>query len=252
VALYHCLQESADLNKVLQTGDSGAWVIDVLTNSLYGHVVASDVFGISYVVPIQDAFQDIKLRLSLEAIDLPSNLVGMDPTATDSGIEIAAPTTQGRDDSERITSPTTASIATKPKSSPSKDNILARGLNSLARRANSRNAPASSSDKLPTRVSNWSIKDNAAIVRKALSRKSNPLSDRPSAKNNGPPVSINTLPGDSNTFSEGPTPRNDISVVSMTAATVSDRPFSETSMPDSGYNSIEGSRSSAHTARILL
>ena len=39
---------------------------------LYGHVVASDVFGRGYVVPISDTFEDIKNRLSAESVSLPS------------------------------------------------------------------------------------------------------------------------------------------------------------------------------------
>jgi hypothetical protein len=54
----------------LTAGDSGAWVVDALTNELYGHVVASDVFGIAYVVPIEDIFKSIKIQLSLQAIGL--------------------------------------------------------------------------------------------------------------------------------------------------------------------------------------
>jgi len=45
--------------------------VDDTTNEVYGHVVASDVFGVAYVVPIDDIFEDIKLRLSLEVVDLP-------------------------------------------------------------------------------------------------------------------------------------------------------------------------------------
>ncbi|PQE19035.1 Ankyrin repeat domain-containing 52 protein [Rutstroemia sp. NJR-2017a WRK4] len=56
---------------VLQPGDSGAWVVDDITNEVYGHVVASDVFGRAYVVPINDIFEDIKRRLSLEMVTLP-------------------------------------------------------------------------------------------------------------------------------------------------------------------------------------
>jgi hypothetical protein len=56
----------------LQSGDSGAWVVDEDTNEAYGHVVASDVFGRGYVVPICDSFEDIKNRLSAELVSLPS------------------------------------------------------------------------------------------------------------------------------------------------------------------------------------
>jgi hypothetical protein len=62
---------NADYSTALKPGDSGAWVVDDTTNEVYGHVVASDVFGVAYVVPINDIFEDIKLRLSLEVVDLP-------------------------------------------------------------------------------------------------------------------------------------------------------------------------------------
>ncbi|KAH8659381.1 hypothetical protein BGZ60DRAFT_456975, partial [Tricladium varicosporioides] len=55
-------------NQVLEPGDSGAWVVDSISNQLYGHVVASDVFGVSYIVPASDVFRDIQLRLSLKAV----------------------------------------------------------------------------------------------------------------------------------------------------------------------------------------
>jgi hypothetical protein len=55
------------------SGDSGAWVVDYLTGELYGHLIASDVFGVAYVIPINDIFQDIQLRLSLEGVKLPAS-----------------------------------------------------------------------------------------------------------------------------------------------------------------------------------
>ena len=57
----------------MEPGDSGAWVVDSASNQLYGHVVASDVFGVSYVVPASDVFTDIQLRLCLKAVKLPSS-----------------------------------------------------------------------------------------------------------------------------------------------------------------------------------
>jgi hypothetical protein len=42
-----------------------------MTNELYGHVVASDVFGVGYIVPASDVFKDIQQRLSLNAVGLP-------------------------------------------------------------------------------------------------------------------------------------------------------------------------------------
>ncbi|KAE8443140.1 hypothetical protein EG329_002309 [Mollisiaceae sp. DMI_Dod_QoI] len=60
-------------NQVLEPGDSGAWVVDLASNQLYGHVVASDVFGVSYIVPAFDVFRDIQLRLSFKTVKLPSS-----------------------------------------------------------------------------------------------------------------------------------------------------------------------------------
>jgi hypothetical protein len=54
----------------LQPGDSGAWVVDAETNEVYGHVIASDVFGRAYVIPIADIFLDIHDRLSAQSVCL--------------------------------------------------------------------------------------------------------------------------------------------------------------------------------------
>lgn len=50
----------ADHTTGLHVGDSGAWIIDS-SNILrvYGHVVASDVFGRGYVIPMNDTITDI-------------------------------------------------------------------------------------------------------------------------------------------------------------------------------------------------
>jgi hypothetical protein len=55
----------------LKQGSSGAWVIDEETHELYGHIVASDIFGRGYVVPSDDVFQDIKAQLAAKSITLP-------------------------------------------------------------------------------------------------------------------------------------------------------------------------------------
>lgn len=66
------LRRNANLTLALQAGDSGAWVIDSVTQKVYGHLVASAVFGRGYVVPICDSFEDIKDRLSADLVCLPS------------------------------------------------------------------------------------------------------------------------------------------------------------------------------------
>ncbi|KAI0894143.1 hypothetical protein F4806DRAFT_132327 [Annulohypoxylon nitens] len=53
-------------------GDSGSWVIDNCTYEVYGHLVASDVFGSGYVIPLKAIFADIKQRLRAELVALPT------------------------------------------------------------------------------------------------------------------------------------------------------------------------------------
>ncbi|PVH73640.1 hypothetical protein DL98DRAFT_594829 [Cadophora sp. DSE1049] len=70
--------------RVFQQGDSGSWVIDASTNEVYGHIVASDIFGRAYVIPLSDVFSDIKSRLSLADVffsppRLPSSNPRWDP-----------------------------------------------------------------------------------------------------------------------------------------------------------------------------
>lgn len=48
--------------------------MDSASNQLYGHVVASDMFGVSYIVPACDIFRDIQLRLSSKAVTLPASI----------------------------------------------------------------------------------------------------------------------------------------------------------------------------------
>lgn len=52
-------------------GDSGSWVIDTCTYEVYGHLVASDVFGSGYVIPLKAIFADIKQSLRAELVTLP-------------------------------------------------------------------------------------------------------------------------------------------------------------------------------------
>ena len=53
-------------------GDCGSWVIDANTFEVYGHVVASDGFGDSYVVPIVDVFRDISAVQAVDRVEFPS------------------------------------------------------------------------------------------------------------------------------------------------------------------------------------
>ncbi len=53
-------------------GDSGSWVVDEKTHEVYGHLVASDMFGEGYVIPLYATFHDMQIRLDVESVDLPS------------------------------------------------------------------------------------------------------------------------------------------------------------------------------------
>ena len=56
---------------VLNTGDCGSWVVDQSTCEVYGHVVASDAMGDTYVVPLNATLQDMEESLGA-AVFLPT------------------------------------------------------------------------------------------------------------------------------------------------------------------------------------
>ena len=56
----------------LTIGDCGSWVVDTLTNELYGHVVAADMFGDAYVVPLNETLEQIEEVLDAESVALPT------------------------------------------------------------------------------------------------------------------------------------------------------------------------------------
>ncbi|RYP75567.1 hypothetical protein DL771_002267 [Monosporascus sp. 5C6A] len=53
-------------------GDSGSWVVDPATYEVYGHVVATDMFGDAYVVPLIHTLADIQRCFGAKCVDLPS------------------------------------------------------------------------------------------------------------------------------------------------------------------------------------
>ena len=57
---------------MLYPGDCGSWVVDDQTYEVYGHVVASDVLGEAYVVPLHATLQDIATRLAARSASLPT------------------------------------------------------------------------------------------------------------------------------------------------------------------------------------
>jgi hypothetical protein len=60
-----------DEGQAVADGDSGAWVVNPVSMEVYGHVVATDVTGDVYVVPLHRSFEEMRDRLGVEAVDLP-------------------------------------------------------------------------------------------------------------------------------------------------------------------------------------
>ena len=56
---------------MLNAGDCGSWVVDELTCEVYGHVVASDAMGDTYVVPLNATLRDMEEKLAA-AVVLPT------------------------------------------------------------------------------------------------------------------------------------------------------------------------------------
>ena len=56
---------------VLNAGDCGSWVVDESTCEVYGHVVASDAMGDTYVVPLNATLRDMEENLAA-AVVLPT------------------------------------------------------------------------------------------------------------------------------------------------------------------------------------
>ena len=57
--------------QVLNAGDCGSWVVDPSTFEVYGHVVASDAMGDTYVVPLDATLRDMERKLEA-AVSLPT------------------------------------------------------------------------------------------------------------------------------------------------------------------------------------
>ncbi|CEJ93168.1 hypothetical protein VHEMI08777 [[Torrubiella] hemipterigena] len=61
-----------DSNRDFVDGDSGAWVISLLTNELLGYVVATDCLGAAYILRASDIFDDIIQCLGARDVSLPT------------------------------------------------------------------------------------------------------------------------------------------------------------------------------------
>ncbi|KXX76814.1 hypothetical protein MMYC01_201913 [Madurella mycetomatis] len=62
-----CLDEGQEL----QDGDSGSWVVNPISKEVYGHVVATDMTGDAYVIPLHRSFEEMRETLGVESVDLP-------------------------------------------------------------------------------------------------------------------------------------------------------------------------------------
>lgn len=60
-----------DEGQAVADGDSGAWVVNPVSMEVYGHVVATDVTGDAYVVPLWRSLEEMRQRLGVEAVGLP-------------------------------------------------------------------------------------------------------------------------------------------------------------------------------------
>ncbi|KAL6716714.1 hypothetical protein ACLMJK_006282 [Lecanora helva] len=64
-------EEDANVSAALEAGDCGSWVIDQATNEVYGHVIASDVFGEVYVSPLKETLKQVEEVLRADSVSLP-------------------------------------------------------------------------------------------------------------------------------------------------------------------------------------
>jgi hypothetical protein len=61
-----------DEGQELCDGDSGSWVVSPVSMEVYGHVVATDMTGDAYVIPLHQSFAEMKELLGVESVDLPT------------------------------------------------------------------------------------------------------------------------------------------------------------------------------------
>ncbi|RBR09293.1 hypothetical protein FVER53590_09789 [Fusarium verticillioides] len=69
VEVYDLAMEHGSL---LSPGDSGSWVVDAKTFVLYGHVVSTDAFGETQVMPIRSILDNIKVHTNATRVFLPN------------------------------------------------------------------------------------------------------------------------------------------------------------------------------------
>ncbi|KAK0750055.1 hypothetical protein B0T18DRAFT_462023 [Schizothecium vesticola] len=60
-----------DEGQEFQDGDSGSWVVNPTSLEVYGHVVATDITGDAYIVPLYASLEEMKEALGVESVSLP-------------------------------------------------------------------------------------------------------------------------------------------------------------------------------------
>ena len=60
------------MTTALQVGDCGSWIIDEATLEVYGHVIASDMFGEVYIAPLKDTLKQVEEMLEATSVSLPT------------------------------------------------------------------------------------------------------------------------------------------------------------------------------------
>ncbi|KAK1531235.1 hypothetical protein CPAR01_10884 [Colletotrichum paranaense] len=56
----------------VREGDSGAWVVGSAYHEVFGHIVAADMFGDAYVLPLEETFEAIRKSLGAASVQLAS------------------------------------------------------------------------------------------------------------------------------------------------------------------------------------
>jgi len=75
----------------IQDGHSGAWVVNPISMEVYGHVVATDLTGDAYVIPLHATFDEMKRTMpGVEAVGLPTTADLLDLALRNSGPTTAA------------------------------------------------------------------------------------------------------------------------------------------------------------------
>jgi hypothetical protein len=61
-----------DEGQELCDGDSGSWVVSPVSMEVFGHVVATDMTGDAYVIPLYESFAEMEGVLGVESVGLPT------------------------------------------------------------------------------------------------------------------------------------------------------------------------------------